>query len=121
MWVIRQEQLEIFDAAAQEEFRRRVAAYLRKHLPQQTGAFDDQDFLVRIQEWQSCAAIYGVITERAIAKWCLLSMLAGKAFHEQPEVHQYLCEPQPDPATKIDTLVDALYIRMRQAEAFGGQ
>lgn len=121
MLTIRQEQLDVFNEMAQKEFWGRVAAYLRKHLPQLTQALAEEELLAKIRGCQIRAAVYGVVTERGIAKWCLLSMLTNEAFHDQPEIHQYLSEPQPDPAAKIDTLVDALYIRMRQAETYGGE
>ena len=119
--IIRSEQLQVFTKAANESFQRRVAAYLRQNLPELTAGVDNEELDRRIETWQSRAARYGVTTERAIAKWCFLAMVTSESFDEQPELHEYLSQPNPDPAAKIDTLMDALYVRLRQAEGPAGK
>jgi len=46
-------------------------------------------------------------------------MITSESFDEEPELHKYLSGATPDPATKIDTLTNALYVRLRQAEEAG--
>lgn len=114
--IVRSEQLHAFQDSVNRSFQRRVATYLRKNLPEHTASVEDEELNNRIATWQSRAARYGVTTERAIAKWCFLAMATCETFDEQLELHEYLSQPTPDPATKIDTLMDALYVRLRQAE-----
>jgi hypothetical protein len=109
-------QMAALDDAAKASFRGRVAAYLRRNLPEHTRGLTDVELDTRIQIWQARAARYGVTTERGIAKWCFLSMATTETFDETPAINEYLRGPGPDPASKVDALMDALYIRKRQAE-----
>jgi len=118
---LRPDQEDVFRYAAQVSFRKRVATYLRKHLPQHTVGLPDEELTGMILDWQTRAAAYGVVTERAMAKWCLLSMMVGPAFHNEPEVAAYLRQAEPPPSVKIDTLLDALYVRVRQGEVQSGR
>jgi hypothetical protein len=117
--IIRSEQLEVFASAEDKSFQERVAAYLRRNLPEHTAGLDNQELYNRISKWRTRAAGYGVTAERSIAKWCFLAMITRESFDQEPEMHKYLSEATPDPATKIDSLMDALYVRLRQAEWAG--
>jgi hypothetical protein len=114
--IIRQEQMAVLTDRANQLYRREVAAYLRRNLPIQTSSLDDQQLDERIAGWQSRAARYNVVTERAVAKWCYLALVTGDKFDEQPAIREYLSQSRPEPSMKMDNLMDALYIRLRQAE-----
>jgi hypothetical protein len=109
-------QIQAFEAPVQAAFRQRVAEYLRKHLPDHTAKISAEDLDGNILRWQARAARHGAVTERAIAKWCFLSLATTETFDESPEIRDYLALPEPAPAAKVDTLMDALYVRLRQSE-----
>ena len=114
---MRSQQLDAFAEYSKASFRTRVVAYLKRNLPEHAAAIPERELNELIGDWQSRAARYGVVGERAVAKWCFLAMTAGDRFDEQPVIQGYLTEPSPEPSMKIDNLMDALYIRLRQAEA----
>jgi hypothetical protein len=114
--IIRSEQLQVFEDAAQEAFRQRVATYLRKHLPEITAAITGEELDEKIVRYRTRAARHGAVSERAIAKWCFVSLVTTETFDDLPEIRDYLAEPTPEPSVKVDTLMDALYLRLRQAE-----
>jgi hypothetical protein len=114
--IIRSAQLCTYESLAQTAFRRKVAAYLRKHLPEHTGSISNEDLDLKIVQWQARAAGHGAVAERAIAKWCFLSLAMTETFDDLPEIRDYLALPTPEASAKVDTLMDALYVRLRQAE-----
>ena len=119
--IIRSEQLDAFTGFLDKAFQERVAAYLRRNLPEHTAGLDDEELYKRVDVWRARAARFGVTTQRAIAKWCFLAMVTSETFDEEPKLHEYLTDATPDPTTKINTLMDALYIRVRQSEITGGK
>ena len=114
--IIRPAQIQVFEEFAQEAFRQRVAAYLRKHLPEITAAITGEELDEKIIRYQARAARHDAVNERAIAKWCFLSLVTTESFDDLPEIRDYLAQPAPEPSVKVDTLMDALHLRLRQAE-----
>lgn|ERR1700761_1593444 len=92
----------------QAEFRSRIAAYLRKHLPDHTRESNKDELDHTIRQAQIEAAGYGVASERGIAKWCYLWLALGPTFHTQPDIHEYLRRDIPAPDEKVDNLMRTL-------------
>jgi hypothetical protein len=118
--LIRREQMQIFNDDVQRRFRARVAAYLRSHLPEPTGPLSEAELDTRIARWQKRAVDHGVHSERSIAKWCYLSVVLGETFDELPAIQDYLRQSAPPSDQKVDTLIRALELRLRMAEAQRG-
>ena len=115
--IIRESQIDELERHAQQNFRSRLAAYLRTHLPDQTRTMNDNQLDETIREAQAQAEPYGIVSERGIAKWCYLYLALGSAFHRQHETNEYLRRDVPRPDQKVDNLMRALAIRLQSREA----
>jgi hypothetical protein len=113
---IRAEQIGALQKDIQERFQSQVAAYLRRHLPAMTGGMGETDLRARIKRWQEQAASYGIVTQRAVTKWCFLSMVLGDNFQQIPSIQQYLRQDIPDGSTKVHSLMKALEVKLREKE-----
>lgn len=113
---LRAQQIEVLDRLAVESFHVRVSTYLREQLPDRTANIPEHALRKRIAACRAAAETYGVVGERAVAKWCFLSVVAGDEFHRNPDIQVYLKADHPDPDAKVDCLMDALYVRLKQAE-----
>ena len=116
---LRPEQIAAFEEEAQQGFRSRVVVYLRHRLPVQTAMLTEGDLLARVQLLQQRARAYGVVSERAVAKWAFLGIVLGERFDGIPAIHEYLRNNHLTPMAKVDGLMKTLYIRLRAREAGG--
>jgi hypothetical protein len=105
---IRKEQQDEFLKSQQREFHQRILASLRQSLPEQTAGLDDEALLTRIQEAHQTASLYGVKTERGIAQFTTLSILAGPDFHEREAMQRYLQRDELTGDQKMRLLVNML-------------
>ena len=105
---IRKEQVKTFEEAAQTDLSRRILAFLRSELPEETADFDDGTLTEHIAESKRRAAIYGIERDAGIAQFVCLTFIAGLTFDEIPEVRSYLQEPGMSPEEKLSDLVDYL-------------
>lgn len=105
---IRGEQFESLDSAARDDFRRRLAAYLRAELPEETAEFDDAALGELISEAERRASGYGITSEAGVAQFVCVTFIAGPAFDDLPLVRQYLSEPGADAEQRLAELVDDL-------------
>jgi len=86
-----------------------LASYLRENLPDHTSSLNQQELDDKITLWQERAGAYAVSSQRSVAKWCLLSLLAGDYFENIPQVQEYLKRPEPDASAKVDYLLHDLW------------
>ncbi|HEX8337820.1 MAG TPA: hypothetical protein VF621_13880 [Pyrinomonadaceae bacterium] len=105
---IRGEQLESLDEAARDDFHRRLAAYLRGELPEETAGLDDAALGRLIAEAERRAAGYGITSEAGVAQFACVTFIAGPAFDDLPLVRQYLSEPGANAEQRLAELVDGL-------------
>jgi len=104
------EQLAAMDSAARENFRKRLIAFLREELPDETASMDDTALRQRIVYSEQRAAPYGIESEAGIAQFVCLTFLAGPEFDEIPDVKAFLETPDEELTSeeKLDQLVEEL-------------
>jgi hypothetical protein len=105
---IRTEQFEALDEAARSDFHRRLAAFLRGEMPEQTAEFDDAALLALIEECEREAAKLGIVTEGGVSQFTCLGFMAGADFAERPAIREYLAGPGDDPEARLGELVEYL-------------
>src|SRR5690349_9371577 len=98
--IIRRQQLNALEESVQQTFRKRLVTFLQNSLPQQVARFESKELESKLDQWQHSAETFGVDTERGIAKWCLLALIAGDQFYDLPPVHALLGSPGANPGAK---------------------
>lgn len=94
---------------------------MRRHLPEKTADLGESDLRAKIKGWQQQAKSYGVLTQRAVTKWSFLAMVLGDNFAEIPAIQSYLRQDAPPPSAKVDGLMKALQIKLRESELNRGK
>lgn len=72
--------------------------------------------LLRISAADAKAATYGIVSERGIGQFVMLTFLAGPNFDDIPKVHRYLTYPRVEPHHRIETLFDYFVDRVSGME-----
>ena len=104
------EQLAAMDEMARESFHKRLIAFLRKEIPEETVSMDDAALRQRIAYSEQRAALHGINSEAGIAQFVCLTFLAGLEFDEIPDVKAFLETPNEEMTSedKLDQLVEEL-------------
>jgi hypothetical protein len=111
---IRTDQINSLATSNEDVFLVNVARFLTDHLPTLVAAFDRQGLNARIKADIVIAAGYGIKAEPDVAKWCYLSLVGGKDFHEAPDIHVFLREPLLSPSAKVDFLMRSLALTLEK-------
>jgi hypothetical protein len=103
-------QLAAMNEMARENFRKRLIAFLREEIPEETASLDDSGLLQRIVYCEQRAAPYGIESEAGIAQFVCLTFMAGPDFDSIPEVKAFLETPHEAMTAeeKLDLLVEEL-------------
>jgi hypothetical protein len=97
---------EAFQEEARRDFHRRLLAYLRRELPDETAAMDDAALIQRIELCEEKASSHRIVSEAGITQFTCLSFMGGPDFDGSPEVREYLRDDGLDPEEKLNELVD---------------
>lgn len=108
MLEIRDAQMREFERAARANFHRRLTTLFRQELPEKTKDLDDATLLSRIAAADVKAQSHGIETERGIARFAGISLLAGPDFDEAPPVKEFLNYPGLKPDERIELLSEQL-------------
>ena len=103
MLTIRADQMEAFDEAARDRFRRRLCAYLRAELPRETRPYSERRLHEHVWDCEQRARGFGIVTELGIAQFACLTFDEAR-FDEDPEVRRFLTLPRTEPTDQIDWL-----------------
>jgi hypothetical protein len=106
--VIGRTQMDAFEAYARESFHLRLTEYVRAVLPDRTKHFSEAEFENLIIDAEVRAKRCGVVTQRGIAKWFCLALMAGQKFDEIPEVNLVLTHSQMEGEQRLDLLFESL-------------
>lgn len=116
MVIIRPEQLEAFQPAAEVAFERRVAEYLRENhaeefviIPSgehQVQDLDDETLLRMVRAGVERARSYGMAGESAITAFIILMFTVAPNFDEHPLIRRTLIDVRDEPDQKIDKLLE---------------
>jgi hypothetical protein len=103
-------QLAAMNQMAHENFHKRLIAFLREEIPEETASMDDAALRQRIVYSEQRAAIYGIRSEAGIAQFVCLTFYAGPEFDEIPDVKAFLETPDEAMTSeeKLDRLVEEL-------------
>jgi len=107
---IGKQQLAAMNEMAGENFHKRLIAFLREEIPEETASMDNSALRQRIVYSEQRAAPYGIESEAGIAQFVCLTFLAGPEFDGIPEVKAFLETPDEEMTTeeKLDQLVEEL-------------
>lgn len=82
---LRQEQIDAFRSAAQDDYEDRAVAHLRGVFPSATADLSEEDLLGRVRDGTDRARRYGLRTEFQAMAFVDATFLAGRRFDEDPE------------------------------------
>jgi hypothetical protein len=108
MLVISQAQMDALAAYAGESFHERLVGYVHEVLPDHMKQVAKRDLETLIVNAETRARGYGVTTQRGIAKWVCMALMAGQTFDEIPEVRLALTQAKMDVERQLDVLLEAL-------------
>jgi hypothetical protein len=114
--IVRTEQIEVFDAAAEPAFRSRVAAYLRHRHGQTTVRFPDAETTVREMSETMLGAVvdsglararsHHLTWESSLNAFVTLMVTVAPNFDEQPTIRAALAEDHRPPDFRMQELGD---------------
>lgn len=107
MLTIRKQQLGYFDDGAWETFRKRLVAFLRDELAEETEHFDDDQLYDFVVSCEQRAKGYGIETELGLALFTSLSVEMNQFIDDLPEIKEALAQSS-DPEHLLDLLVEVL-------------
>jgi hypothetical protein len=107
---IGKQQLAAMNEMALENFHKRLIAFLREEIPEETASMDNSALRQRIVDCEQRAEPHGITSEAGIAQFVCLTFSAGPEFDEIPEVKTFLETPDEEMTTeqKLDQLVEEL-------------
>jgi len=108
MFQILQAQFDTLEADARQRFFVRLAQSTRKTMPTLTKQFDDEQLLSRICAAGDRAAIWGIETEQAIARFATLDLVAGPTFDQVVAVQRLLQLQGSSISLRLDALLEAV-------------
>jgi hypothetical protein len=93
---ISKEQYRALNEDAIALWHERLAALLRE-LTDKARAMSDRDLLALIKRQEARAAKLGVETERGIARWCFMAIVAGEKFDQERSIASFLGDARNGP------------------------
>ena len=105
---VRDVQIEALAKSKKEASYRRLAAELRESSPFATSHLSDDQLLAMIEQSALKAQIYGATSSHAITAFVKMSVFAGRAFDQDPDIRRYLETPDLDPDYKIVLLAETV-------------
>lgn len=105
---IRQEQIETFDAAAENKFRLQMADFLREESPETTNHLSDEELHNEIKLAEKEAYNFEITSSVPLSQFITIYFMIGKNFISDPDIHDYLSQKDVDQETKMQALVDEL-------------
>jgi hypothetical protein len=98
---------------AERAMDQRIAAFLRKELPERTQKIEQPRLMAWIGRMRGRAATHSVITERGLMKWMLLAIFIGQEFDEKPVFRAVLESPDIEGIgdERIETIFRAIMAR----------
>ncbi len=89
MLTISDEQLAHAEVKYRIRFYKRIRAYVREKMPEETYSYSDSKFLIYIAEQDKIAAAHGIKTEQGLVRWVSLSLWVRQDFYQQPDFKDY--------------------------------
>lgn len=103
---------------AQRRSLARLVCWLRRQLPSLAQSDAELESLVVRQ--RRVAKVYGIDTQRSMAKWCFMAVLSGEEFHRQEAVDSFLrASGSANADRRIDDLmrIYRLAVQSRETDA----
>lgn len=94
------------DVLAEDDFIRRVEAWLRTRHPAQVAAIDPDDLRAMIVHCIEVARSYDFYSERALFTFVLDMLAVGPCFHLQPKIQAILGDRGLSEEVRLDRIVD---------------
>lgn len=105
---IRKEQMASFEEMAWADFYPRLVEFLRTEMPDQTVDMSDLELSEFVSDAQAKSQAHGIESEASVAQFACLSLEAGLDFADDPEIAEFLHQPNTEPEEQLDALVDKL-------------
>jgi len=106
MFKISKGQMTEVDRLVRDGFHRRLAAFLRVELPEETTVLDDVALAAFILESEQRALLHGIETELGIARWACFRLAAEPDFDRHAEFKEYMNVPGMNPERKLELLIE---------------
>jgi len=111
--VIRSEQVEKLDDAAQLQYHEKLRVFFRQNYPDLVSRYDDPTLLARIAEGNRNAEGYNMQTDQGFVAYIGMSLAAGPDFHTDPKIKAYMDSPGRDPDAKMEWLFNRVVEKLR--------
>ncbi len=112
------EQMDAIGQSQLADSHKRIAAYLRKHIPEGFDQPDDLTLAAIVNQSDKVGRDLGVRSEKAHARWAYLMMLSNGDVGQMPDVRKKLLDaPSADLAVK--ELMDGTLIALRNSLGLG--
>lgn len=108
MLVIRPEQMEVLNVAADRVFRGRLIAFLRENMGAWVEGMNDISLDEFISKCMGIARCNGIESDAGIAQYVCLALDSAPEFIEQPEIRSFLHEPGSQVEDQLSRLVNIL-------------
>ena len=117
MLSIRDEQLEQMNQLRAATYHRQLLRFYRSNTPELVVRFNDQELGHRIAEATKRARTWRIESSEGILQFVGLALAAGRAFDEDPKVHDFLALPGHTTEEKIRRLIDLVVMNLRNPQS----
>jgi hypothetical protein len=102
------DQFESLHQAREEDFKRRLAAFLREAFGQELCAVDDMQLAAMCESVISDAQELGITRPTPVAQLACLQIGSAGGVMKQPEVRAYLADQGVDEEARVQLLLDVI-------------
>jgi hypothetical protein len=101
---IRPEQMRLLGQSLQEQFEANMVRYLRRDYAKYVSHFSDERLFELIEQATNDARLYGVTSERDVARYIGYAVTYGREFHFESWAADILKTPKINGCQKMDRL-----------------
>jgi len=106
VWLVRKAQLEALRQAAEEDFTKRVIAFLKEQSADDVAGLSDEELNKRVKFGLGRARSYGISSESSLTFFVALQFRKSPVFDRHPAIHPILTNDRVKPDERLEGILE---------------